>query len=168
MPNKLYPNKTADSVLDITAEFLTKKGIKGIIFDIDNTLAAHTEETAPQNIKQYLSNLKKSGIKTAIVSNNKKERVKKFCDGLTDIYVYRAYKPFKKHLKRVQSSFMLNPDEICLVGDQIFTDIFGGNRIGFYTVLVTALGENETGFVAFKRLFEKAVMHKYKKEKEKL
>ena len=168
MPNKLYPNKTADSVFDITTEFLMQKGIKGIIFDIDNTLVTHKEETAPQNIKQYLDNFKKSGIKTAIVSNNKKERVKRFCDGLTDLYVYRAYKPLKKHLKRVQKSFSLNSDEICLVGDQIFTDIFGGNRMGFYTVLVTALGENETGFVAFKRLFEKAVMQKYKKEKGKL
>ena len=163
MFEKFFPHKTADNVFSLDSLFCKENNIKGMIFDIDNTLVTHDTVCAPQNIIDYLKNLENNGIKIAIVSNNHKERVESFCDGLGFPYIARAWKPFKKNLITVMKDFSLNPNEICLVGDQIFTDIYGGLRMGFYTVLVTAVGKNETGFVAFKRIFEKAVMKEYAK-----
>ncbi len=161
MFKRFYPDKMADDVFRLDEEFYKCNGIKGVIFDIDNTLVTHETLIPTEEIKNYFEFLKKSGIKAAIVSNNYDERVKPFCEPLNVPYISRAWKPFKKHLRKIPEMFSLPVDKICLVGDQIFTDIYGGKRMGFHTVLVTAVGENETGFVAFKRIFEKMVINEY-------
>ncbi len=160
--SKLFPNKEVKSVYELDIDFFTENDIKGVIFDIDNTLVTHTTVTPPEELLNYLKNIENNGIKIAIVSNNKRERVELFSKSLGYVYHWRAYKPFKKYLNKVQKHFNLPSENIALVGDQIFTDIYGANRMGFYSVLVTQLGENETGFVAFKRIFEKMVINRYK------
>ncbi len=167
MPFKLYPDKEVKSVYELDVDFYTKNNIRGVIFDIDNTLVTHTTATPPQELINYLKKVENNGIKIAIVSNNKRERVETFSKELNYTYYWRAYKPFKKYLNKVMSAFDLPKEEIALVGDQIFTDIYGANRMGFYSVLVTQLGENETGFVAFKRLFERMVLSRHKKLQKK-
>ena len=162
-----YPHKVAENVFELDEKFYISNNIKGVIFDIDNTLVTSDTVTPPKEILEYFAFLENSGIKIAIVSNNYKERVEGFCKDLPYIYVARAWKPFKKNLRMVQKEFGLKPEEICLVGDQIFTDIYGGLRMKFYTVLVTAVGANETKFVAFKRIFEKAVMKEYARNTDK-
>lgn len=163
MFKKFYPDKIANSVFELDESFYKKSGIKGVIFDIDNTLVCHHEIVPPQKVKDYFGFLSEIGIKAAIASNNYSERVEPFCKELDVPYVSRAWKPFKKNLKTLSSELSLMTEEICLVGDQIFTDIYGGKRMGFYTVLVAAVGENETSFVAFKRFFEKLVINEYYK-----
>ena len=163
MFKKFYPSMTVENVFQLDENFYISNGIKGVIFDIDNTLVTSDVLKPTDEILEYFEFLKKSGIKIAIVSNNYKERVDLFCSGLDIVYVSRAWKPFKKNLRAVMSTFSLCPNEVCLVGDQIFTDIYGGKRMKFYTVLVTALGKSETRFVAFKRIFEKMVMAEYEK-----
>ncbi len=163
MYRRFYPHRTAANVFELDEEFYTSNNIKGVIFDIDNTLVTSDTITPPQEIMEYFEFLEKQGIKIAIVSNNYPERVEAFCKELPYMWIARAWKPFKKNLKKVKDAFGLKAEEICLVGDQIFTDIYGGLRMKFYTVLVTAVGENETKFVAFKRIFEKAVMEEYAK-----
>jgi HAD superfamily phosphatase (TIGR01668 family) len=158
-----YPHRTAANVFELDEKFYKENNIKGVVFDIDNTLVTADTVTPPEDILSYFNFLGSLGIKIAIVSNNYKERVEAFCANLPYIYVARAWKPFKKNLKKVRKEFGLASNEICLVGDQIFTDIYGGLRMKFYTVLVTAVGANETKFVAFKRIFEKAVMEEYAK-----
>lgn len=162
-----YPHKVAANVFELDEKFYVSNNIKGVIFDIDNTLVTADTVTPPKEILEYFAFLENLGIKIAIVSNNYKERVESFCKDLPYIYVARAWKPFKKNLRMVQKEFGLKPEEICLVGDQIFTDIYGGLRMKFYTVLVTAVGANETKFVAFKRIFEKAVMKEYARNTDK-
>ena len=161
MFERFYPHKTAKNVFELDADFYKDNGIKGVIFDIDNTLVTHDTVCPPEEILEYFAFLENMGIKYSIVSNNYKERVDAFCKNLGVPYIARAWKPFKKNLKKICNIFKLKPNEVCLVGDQIFTDIYGGRRMKFYTVLVTAVGENETKFVAFKRIFEKAVMKEY-------
>ena len=167
MYKKFYPHTTAKNVFELDEKFYSSNNIKGVIFDIDNTLVNAGTKTPPKEILDYFEKLENMGIKIAIVSNNYKERVEGFCKELPYMYVSRAWKPFKKNLKKVKKEFGIPSDEMCLVGDQIFTDIYGGLRMGFYTVLVTAVGENETKFVAFKRIFEKAVMDEYAKNRGK-
>ena len=163
MFKKFYPKKDVKTVFELDEKFFSAYNIHGVVFDIDNTLVTHDTPTPPEDIKNYFSDLEKAGIKIAIVSNNHLPRVEGFCKGLGYPYIARAWKPFKKNLCIIQNKLGLKADEICLVGDQIFTDIYGGNRMGFYSVLVTAVGENETNLVAIKRCFEKLVLWEYGK-----
>ncbi len=126
-----------------------------MIFDIDNTLVSHDMPHPTPEISNFLKNFSKNGIKIALVSNNSKARVETFSRDLHMFYLPRAYKPFKRGLKRVMRELQAVPEETALAGDQLFTDIWGGNRMGFYTILVTPIKENETWFVALKRRFEK-------------
>lgn len=167
MFKRFYPHKTAANVFELDEKFYVSNNIKGVIFDIDNTLVTADTQTPPVEILNYFEFLEKLGIKIAIVSNNYKERVESFCKNLPYIYIARAWKPFKKNLRKIKKEFGLSSEEICLVGDQVFTDIYGGLRMKFYTVLVTAVGANETKFVAFKRIFEKAVMDEYERKHNK-
>ena len=167
MFERFYPHKLAENVFELGVGFYISKGIRGVIFDIDNTLVTHDTELPPEEIESYFRLLEQSGIRCAVVSNNHAPRVEKFCKGLGVPFIARAWKPFKKNLKLMQKTLSLGAENICLVGDQIFTDIYGGRRMGFYTVLVTAVGENETGFVAFKRIFEKAVLREFARKSAK-
>ncbi len=163
----LLPDYTVENVSRLDEKFYKSNGIKGVVFDIDNTLVAHTEMTPPENVLCYFEFLKSLGIKYAIVSNNSFERVESFCKDLKIPYYYKALKPRKKYLKKVLRDLGVSPKQSVLVGDQLFTDIYGGNRMKMLTVLVTAVGEDETGFVSFKRKFEKKILknnsHRLKK-----
>ncbi|MBE7050461.1 MAG: YqeG family HAD IIIA-type phosphatase [Ruminococcaceae bacterium] len=162
MIKKLLPDITVKNVHMLDRDFYEKKNIKGVIFDIDNTLVAHTEPTPPGDVLEYFENLKQWGIKYAIVSNNSHERVHSFCKDLGVPYYGKALKPRKKYLKKTLGELEIKKEECALVGDQLFTDIFGGNRMGFLSVLVTAVGCDETSFVSFKRKFEKRILEKNK------
>lgn len=160
MTKKLLPDVTVKNVHLLDREFYEKNNIKGVIFDIDNTLVAHTEPTPPEDVLEYFEKLRGWGIKYAIVSNNSHERVHSFCKDLGVPYYGKALKPRKKYLKKTLRELGIEKRECALVGDQLFTDIFGGNRMGFLSVLVTAVGCDETSFVSFKRKFEKKILEK--------
>ena len=167
MLKAFFPDMDVENVFCLDDKFFSTYNIKGVIFDIDNTLVTHDTVTPPEDILGYFKTLEDMGIKIAIVSNNHKERVDLFCESLGYPYIARAWKPFKKNLTEIQNRLNLKKEEICLVGDQIFTDIYGGNRMGYFSVLVTAVGENETRLVALKRIFEKLVIKQYRKNSQK-
>ena len=158
---KLYPDLCVKSIWDLDISFYKSNNIEGVIFDIDNTLVTSDEAIPNEEVLKYFDFLKNNGIKSSIVSNNNIQRVDRFCQNLGIPYRGRAYKPLKKHLKKMCMSMGVSPNKVCLVGDQLFTDIYGANRMGFFSVLVTALGANETRFVAFKRIFEGYILNKY-------
>lgn len=158
MIEKLLPDYTVKNVAMLDQKFYTDNGIKAVIFDIDNTLVAHTEPTPPDNVLAYFELLDKWGIKFSIVSNNTIERVTSFCSELGVPYYGKALKPRKKYLKKVLDEMNVLSNETALVGDQLFTDMLGANRMQLLSVLVTAVGEDETSFVSFKRRFEKRIL----------
>ncbi len=160
MIKRLLPDYLVANVSKLDEIFYKSHGIKAAVFDIDNTLVAHTEPEPPQNVLDYFEFLNSIGIKYGIVSNNSMERVESFCKKLGVPYYYKALKPRKKYLKKVLADLKTDPREAVLVGDQLFTDIFGGNRMKMLSVMVTAVGEDETGFVSFKRKFEKRILSK--------
>ena len=162
MIKKLLPDYTVKNVAALDESFYISRGIRAVIFDIDNTLVAHTEPTPPKNVLIYFLLLESWGIKYAIVSNNSVERVTSFCKELGVPFYGKALKPRKKYLKKVLSELGISSNETCLVGDQLFTDMLGANRIGFLSVLVTAVGEDETSFVSFKRKLEKKILQNNK------
>ncbi len=164
MIKKLLPDYTVRNVAVLDENFYSERAIKAVIFDIDNTLVAHTEPTPPENVLEYFALLGKWGIKYAIVSNNTKERVESFCKELGVPYYGKALKPRKKYLKKVMNEMEVTKAETALVGDQLFTDMLGANRMGLCSVLVTAVGEDETSFVSFKRRFERKILENNKEK----
>ena len=82
--------------VDITPGFLKKHGIKGLILDVDNTLTTHDNPVPAEGITEWLENMRSSGIKLIIVSNNHPERVKPFADPLGLDFVSDSGKPLRK------------------------------------------------------------------------
>ena len=151
----MQPDRQVDSVRELTPAFLRKLGKDTILFDIDNTLVAHDIPAPTPEVLNFFKKFTEEGIKIALLSNNSKERVDKFCSDLDIICLFRAWKPLKKGFRQILRQLGSTPESTVVAGDQLFTDIWGGNRLGCYTVLVTPIKPAETRFVAIKRRFEK-------------
>lgn len=165
MIEKFFPTLYLDKVQDINLNWLKKQNIKGLILDIDNTLvASHTAEPDDKVIS-WIKNIEKHGFKICIVSNATKSRVDKFNEKLKAHAIHKATKPFLGAFKRATLLMGIKPEETAMVGDQIFTDIYGGNRLGMLTILVNPLHKKEFFFVKLKRWPEKYVLAQYKKLK---
>ncbi len=167
MLKKLHPNLLIDKVQDLDLRILSKNNIKGLIFDIDNTLAAHFQKEADDNILKWLERLKSQGFKFCIVSNASKERVTKFNEKISAYALHRASKPSKKSLLKAAKYMEIKPEETALVGDQIFTDVLGGNKLKMFTILVNPISEKEILFIKLKRNLEKWVIKNYRDKKGK-
>ncbi|RCX09296.1 hypothetical protein DFR58_13710 [Anaerobacterium chartisolvens] len=163
MFEKFYPDLMLDGVWDIDLDSLQKKGIKGLILDIDNTLVPQYTKEADENAVKWIERVKNSGFKICIVSNASKKRVLKFNDSISVLTVHRASKPGTAAFKKAARLMGIELCESAVVGDQIFTDIYGGNRAGAFTILVKPIDKREFIFVRLKRIPEKLVLRKYKK-----
>ena len=47
------------------------------------------------------------------------------------------------------------PEETAVLGDQLLTDVYGGNRLGMYTILLIPLSEKELFTTRLVRTFER-------------
>ncbi len=156
----LIPQDYRRSILDVTPEYLEKRGLKGIILDIDNTLIGHNVPLPNTAVMELLDRYRHSGIKMCVVSNNRRERVAAFCEkiGVED-FVWDALKPAARGYDEAARIMGLKPRETAAVGDQIFTDIWGARRAGCYAVLLRPIHKGGEGaFIAFKRLLEKPIL----------
>ena len=158
MLKKLKPNFIYNNIFEIKPEIFISKNIKAVIFDIDDTLVANDVKEPTYEVIKYFDKLQEKGIKISIISNGKKERVELFNKKLGFYATYRALKPRKGPIKKALSYFGTKAENTALVGDQLFTDIYGGNRMGLTTFLVTPIKNDETKFIVFKRKLEKMVL----------
>lgn len=159
----LYPKYYCKKVTDINIEFLTKNNIKGLILDVDNTLIDF-DLNIIDGAREWCNLLKQNGIKLVIVSNtNKKSKVEMVANHLNIDYVYKAWKPLKKGLKQGKRILNLNYENIATVGDQIFTDVIGGNRLNMFSILVEPIAKKDIWITRLKRPLENIVIEKYKK-----
>jgi HAD superfamily phosphatase (TIGR01668 family) len=158
----LYPSLIVDGIRDITTEVLDKNHIKGLILDIDNTLVPNHVAEADENAIQWVERIKAAGYKVCIVSNAAKKRVIKFNDKLQLYALHRAMKPMTTAFRKASRMMGLKNENVAVIGDQIFTDVYGGNRAGMFTILVKPIDEREGKFVQIKRIFEKRVLRQYK------
>lgn len=165
---KLYPKLYLNNVKEITIDLLNKYKIKGLILDIDNTLIDF-DEVLLSGCEEWCKTLNKQGIKMCILSNtNKVHKVKKVAETLGLEYFYFAQKPRKQGFYKAQKLLNLKPEEIAVVGDQVFTDVLGANRCNMFSILTKPLAKKEIWHTKIKRPFEKIVINKYlKKEGEK-
>lgn len=157
----LYPSKIVDSIYYIALDELYKNNIRGLILDIDNTLVGHGIREADDRVVEWIENAKKIGMKVCIVSNNTEDRVVKFNERLKVHAIHRAAKPRRRAFLKAAELMNVSPKEIAVIGDQIFTDIFGGNRLGMLTILVKPVHHVEPYTIKFKRILEKLVLSRY-------
>jgi len=159
-----FPKLFVDKIQEIDFDILKKKGIKGLILDIDNTLVPQHMAEADEDAVRWIEKVKGTGFKVCIVSNATKKRVIKFNEKLKLFAIHRALKPGTKAFKKAARLMDLPAENIAVVGDQIFTDIYGGNLAKMYTVLVKPIHvSSESIFVQLKRFPEKIVLKHYKR-----
>ena len=158
-----YPNIYLTSVLDIKIEYLIKNKIKALILDVDNTLIDYNKNLSDE-IVAWSKELQGQGIKIYILSNtNKKEKVKTVAEKLQIPYEMFAKKPSKKGFIKIQNILNFNPESIAVVGDQIFTDVIGGNRCNMFTILVDPVDKKDYWYTAWKRPLENKLKQKITK-----
>ena len=159
----LYPDLLYEKIEDIDLNLLKERGIKGFILDIDNTLVIpHTH--ADDRAKAFVKKLKDEGFKACIVSNNIYERAKSFAEEVELDFVCDGNKPSSKPFRLATDKLKLENKEIAVVGDQIFTDVWGGNRQKMTTILVSPICDKENRFIKFKRMMERLIMKGYKND----
>lgn len=161
---KIYPNAYLNKVQDITIEFLMKNNIKALILDVDNTLIDYYKNLSDEVI-QWANEMKGQGIKLYILSNtNKKEKVEMVAKKLEIPYKSFAKKPSRKGFKQIQNELNYESKNIGVVGDQIFTDVIGGNRSKMFTILVDPVTPKDYWYTAWKRPLENFIKQKLKQE----
>ena len=157
----LYPKAYFAKVENISIEFLQKNKIKALILDLDNTLIDYTQKLS-DDVIAWSKKLKGQGVKLYILSNtNKKQKVEKVANILQIPYKNFAKKPLKGEFLKLQKKLDLKPENIGVVGDQIFTDIIGGNRCKMFTILVEPINEKDYWFTAWKRPIENKIKRSF-------
>ncbi|PAV28989.1 hypothetical protein CIL05_13490 [Virgibacillus profundi] len=165
---KLFlPNEHVKSVFDIQPAILKQKGIKGIITDLDNTLVAWDVKDATPEVIQWFKLMKDNDIKVTIISNNKQERVKIFSEPLDTPFVFSARKPLSRAFKTVAKQMELKKEEVVVIGDQLLTDVLGGNFAGFYTILVVPIVQTDGKITKINRKIERRILN-YMRRKGKI
>ena len=160
----IYPNAYFNKVEEITIEFLQKNKIKSLILDIDNTLIDYNRNLS-KSVEKWAKDLKGQGTKLYILSNtNQKGKVEEVANKLGIPYKYFAKKPLKFGFLKVQKELNEKPENIGVVGDQIFTDVLGANRCNMFPILVNPIEEKDIIITIIKRPIEKIIKNAYIKK----
>lgn len=164
MLKKLCPKYQTNSILELNLETLAQSGIKGIIFDLDNTLVEWKKDTLTPEVVDLINRLKDKGFKLCILSNALEHRVEIIAQTLNIPYVSRAIKPRKSPFRKALEILGTQPSETAIVGDQLFTDILGGNRMKLYTIWTLPLSSTEFLSTRAVRQIERLVIKRFQKK----
>lgn len=156
------PNIYKKTIFDINYSLLKEKGIKCLIFDLDNTLGLISHKSCPDNTKKLIKELQKDFI-VVINSNNTKKRLKPYLEELGIDGVAWGLKPSIKGLIIIKSKYKLKKKEMCIIGDQIVTDVLAGKRFHIKTILVDPMGEKDLKITGLNRKLEKKIIKYYEK-----
>lgn len=159
----LVPNIYQKSIYTINYQKLKKNNVKCLLFDRDNTCIGYKEKTITKELKKLFKDLTKMGFQVIIFSNASSKRLATFKD--LDVICYAsAKKPFSKNFKQVLTKYNYKKEEVCIIGDQLFTDILGGNRVGIITCLVDPLTNEDLIFTKILRSLERLSFKKLAKK----
>lgn len=152
------------SAFDITPDFLLSGGIKAVVLDIDNTLVTYGDAEPTEKVIKWIRSLTDAGIRAAIASNNKEERVNIFNKKLGIFCISKSGKPSTRAVRAACAEFSVSPRNTAVIGDQIFTDVLCANRAGAVAILTVPIPYNENLFFRFKRSLEKPIINKFRKK----
>jgi HAD superfamily phosphatase (TIGR01668 family) len=157
--HKFTPRLRVKTVYEIPLSELWNSGIRGIITDLDNTLVGAKEPFATPELLIWLRQVKEIGFKVVIVSNNGELRVRNFAEPLQIPFIHRAKKPANTAFIKALQWMELKAEQTVVVGDQMLTDVLGGNRMGLHTILVLPIALLDEGFFTkINRRIEKVLL----------
>jgi uncharacterized protein len=158
------PDQHVKSIFEITPESLKDKGVKGIITDLDNTLVEWDRPLATPKLIEWFENMRKHEILVTIVSNNNEKRVRSFSDPLKIPFIFQARKPMTRAFNKALMQMGLRKEETVVIGDQLLTDVLGGNRSGFHTILVVPVAQTDGFVTRFNRKVERRILNWFRKQ----
>ena len=162
----LAPRQHLDSIYELNTAGLHAQGIRGIIFDMDNTLVPWNDRAVYPRLASWLAHLREGGFQLCIVSNNSRERGGQLACELDIPAIWYAVKPRRRAFRKALQIMELTAPETAVVGDQIFTDVLGGNRLGLYTILVVPITDREFIWTRLMRRLERIVLKRLKGQKK--
>lgn len=160
----LTPKKIVNHVSNITPEFLSSRKINTILIDLDNTLTKWNSHEVDEEVCNWINQMKINGIRPCIVSNNKQSRIVVVAEKLDIPYVFRATKPRKRAFRNALVVMKATREQTAFIGDQLFTDILGANRMQLFSILVKPLHAREFFGTKIMRRVERMVMPHLKSE----
>lgn len=161
MGRGLFPDEMISSAYEIDYEAFYAKGYRGIIYDIDNTLVL-PDAPADERAAALFECLHGIGFQAIVLSNNKGPRVSSFAEGVNGGYVAGGGKPLPRGYRQAMKQMGTDPEHTLFVGDQIFTDVWGANACGLYTILTRPFTRREEIQIILKRILEWPILALYK------
>jgi len=165
MFKNFYPYEYVDNVFSINYNKLYENGYKGIIFDIDNTLVHHGDDSTKE-IDELFKNIQNIGFKTFLLSNNTEERVLRFTKNINTLYICNAEKPKTTNYLKAVEIMNISKSKVLYIGDQVFTDILGANKSGIANILVKYIRTSNETKLGKRRQLENLILKIYKKNKK--
>ncbi len=156
--DQFVPDMYQKSVYTINYDKLIERGIKCLLFDLDNTLVPIHGRPNNKKIKELFEKLTKQGFKVFIFSNSLNKRVKMYSELFNVEFYSFTCKPSSKSFMKVMKEQDFTISEIAIIGDQLLTDIKGGNKLGITTILINPISKKDSFFTKFNRFFEKRIM----------
>ncbi|MEW6105335.1 MAG: YqeG family HAD IIIA-type phosphatase [Bacillota bacterium] len=153
----LCPDLYVPSICQVDLSRLTARGIKGIVLDMDNTLVDWGSSDIPAGVLAFFDEAKARGIRLCVLSNNLRRRIEAI-SGTLGIPAARRLKPMRSAFRAALALLGTSPGETAVIGDQIFTDVLGGNLAGMYTILVIPTSRREFVTTRIIRRLERAVL----------
>lgn len=157
---KYIPDMYQKSIYTVNYQKLIDNGVKCVLFDLDNTLVPYHIKHGNDEIKELFNSLREKGLKVIIFSNSPSKRVNVFKEELAVDCLPNAAKPSKIGFEKIMNKYKYNITELAIVGDQMMTDILGGNKVGITTVLVTPVSPKDPYWTKPGRFRERRIMNK--------
>ncbi len=165
MFDRFVPDKYFKSIYDINYKALKKSGIKCLVFGLGNTLVPESVKSPTRKVKDLFEDLKDMGFRVVILSNRSKKEVTPFKELLCVDSAYLSFKPLKRKYKKIMKVYDLKDNQIACIGDELFYDILGANRMKFTSILVNPISTDDFAVTKITRKLENLVMkHLTKKD----
>lgn len=157
----LLPDRMVRRVTDLTADFLKSEGVSALFLDVDNTLSTHKGQVPIPGLQKWIREMKGAGIRLIILSNAQKKRLLPFASGLGLDFISLGCKPLPFGFRRAMRRLGVAGHRAAMVGDQLFTDILGGNLAGVTTFLVEPILPESGRSFRFRRRWEQKILKRY-------
>jgi HAD superfamily phosphatase (TIGR01668 family) len=155
----MCPTVFAESVSSLNVAELKRRGIQALLIDLDNTLVPWRKYDVSPEVTEWLRSLDENGIKICIVSNSRApSRLRRVSNELHIPYARQVFKPRRGGFREALTLLNVDATHAAVVGDQILTDVLGGNRLGICTILVRPLHRTEFVGTKISRLVEKILL----------
>jgi len=153
------PDQLAPSLSDVSLGDLRSRGLVGVLLDLDNTMLPWRSADLPQDTREWIERAKGLGFRLCIVSNTHyPRRLRRIAEELGVQSIHGALKPRKRGFARACEMMGVEPAKCAVIGDQVLTDILGGNLVGAHTVLVRPMARREFIGTKVTRLFEQIIL----------